>query len=233
MISVKKQFKSMSGKNIYTLPGLGFDGRIFDKIDFGKNRVTHLHWIDPNPAEHLSDYAKRIAANIENESERVILIGHSFGGILAQEIAQLIDVQKIILISSVKCSEEMPWFFQLVSLLGLHRFFTKKLISGTFACWAKSHGYRTAEEQRLFKNMIDGQTDNYLQWALKSLSEWNPSGEPDVKIAHIHGTKDKTFPIHLLTQPYRTVDGGSHFMVFSQAEIVGRMIREEIDVFIP
>lgn len=219
-----------SGASIYTLPGLGFDERIFSKIDFGKSRVRHLNWIAPGHMEGFTDYAKRIATSIDNKDERVVLIGHSFGGVMAQEIAQYIDVQKIILLSSIKSREEMPWYFRVVSPLGLHRLFTGKLISGTFAWWARSHGYRSSEEQSLFTNMIKRQSDSYLHWALKSLSEWDPSSVPGAKIAHIHGEKDKTFPIHLLTTPYRTVGDGSHFMVYSQAEIVGKMIREEIEV---
>lgn len=225
---MEKSFQNSIGTAIYTLPGLGFDERIFSKIDFGKKRVRHLNWIVPEPAEHIADYAKRMSANIENNGDRIVLIGHSFGGIMAQEMARIVDVQTIILVSSVKCREEIPWRLRAIAPLGLHHLFSKKLIRGTFAWWANSHGYSTAEEQRLFKSMIEKQTDGYLQWALKTVSEWQPMSATNAKIIHIHGENDKTFPVGLLKQPCRTVKGGTHFMVFNQAETVSKMIREEI-----
>lgn len=226
--SISKMVKT-GNFTIYTIPGLGLDERIFGKIDFGQIQVRHLNWIVPERDESIADYAKRMTVKIEKTNEKIILIGHSFGGIMAQEMAQFIDIEKIILVSSIKSIDEKPWHIRLIEPLGLYRFFTKKLTLSTFWIWAKQHGYRTGAEQQLFKNMIGKQPDDYLQWAIKTLSKWSGPSRNNIPVVQIHGENDKTFPIHLLKQPLYRIKDGSHFMVFSQPDIVGKMILEAMD----
>lgn len=213
---------------IFTLPGLGFDHRIFDNLYLPENEINHLQWIEPLPKESIGSFAKRMSENIHHDPQNCVLIGHSFGGIMAQEIAAFFPVKKIILISSIKSEKEKPLNFRLAAKLGFHHLFTKKITLNTFDYWGKNFGYETKELQQLFKDMIAGQSDQYLQWALQALSKWQGAGESKTPIHHIHGSLDKTFPIKLIGQPVLRVEGGSHMMVYNKGQIVSNMIREII-----
>lgn len=213
---------------IYTIPGLGFDQRIFSNLNFPENEVIHLHWIEPTPKELISNYAKRMAENILHDPQNCILIGHSFGGIVSQEIAAFLPIKKILLISSIKSEKETPLNFRMAAPLGFHRLFTKKITLSTFDYWGKNFGYGTEELRQLFKSMIAEQSDQYLQWALQALSKWQGASKTNTPIHHIHGSRDKTFPIKLISQPVLKVEGGSHMMVFNQGQIVSKMISEII-----
>jgi len=81
----------------------------------------------------------------------ITLIGHSFGGIIAQEISQLKEVEQIILISSCKSRKENSLSLKSLSPLKIHKIIKKSLILKTFPYWSRSYGYKTVEEMDTFK----------------------------------------------------------------------------------
>ncbi len=214
---------------LYFIPGLGFDHRMFDRLNLSDFDLNYINWIEPERKESIQSYARRLAEGIEHDNQEVVLVGHSLGGIVAQEITAVIPIKRIFLISSIKSRDEMPWFFKAVQPLSLHHFFTKEICTGTLKYWGENHGYQTEEEQTLFKSMVGQQTNAYLQWALKSLSTWQtPKLPTDTSIFHIHGTDDKNFPIKLLSNVDVVVNGGSHFMTFQRGEEIGAFLRKEL-----
>ena len=214
----------MTQPTFYTIPGLGFDHRIFGGLNLQNGEIHHLNWIDPLPKEPIGNYAKRMAEQISHDPQCCILIGHSFGGIMAQEIAAHLPIKKIILVSSIKSEKEKPTNFKMAAPLGFHYLFTKKTTLNTFGFWGKHFGYNTEELQILFKEMIARQSDAYLQWALFQLSKWQGPGELKVPIHHLHGSHDKTFPFKLIGSPVEKVKGGTHMMIYSRADEISRLI---------
>ena len=215
---------------IYTIPGLGFDFRIFSRLNLTGYEIHHLNWIEPLPRESINNYAKRMAENIKGISSNCILIGHSFGGIMAQEIAALIPFKKIILISSIKSEKEKPLNFKLAAPLGFHHLFTKKRTLNTFDYWGKHFGYESEELQTLFKKMIGERSDEYLQWALWQLSNWKGAENIKSQLTHIHGELDKTFPIKLTEEPVNRIKHGTHMMVYNQPKVLSEMIGKYLQI---
>ncbi|NNF22582.1 MAG: alpha/beta hydrolase, partial [Saprospiraceae bacterium] len=103
--------------HIYFIPGLGFDSRLFSKLDLKGDQLHNIDWIEPESDEPIGEYAKRISRNIIHED--ATLIGHSFGGIISLEIANHIPVKNIFLISSISSPSEIPFSFKLISKLRL------------------------------------------------------------------------------------------------------------------
>ncbi|MCB0663892.1 MAG: alpha/beta hydrolase, partial [Saprospiraceae bacterium] len=163
---------------IYLIPGLGYTKRIFEKISFGDLSVSFLDWLDPNPNESLSHYTKRLLVDVPENEEDIIVIGHSFGGIIAQEIAKAKRIKKVILLSSIKSSREMPLSFKMVHHLKLYRLFTREFSIKTVQFWGDAHGFQSKEDKALFKEMVSQQSNLYLQWALQNLSGWKESSIP-------------------------------------------------------
>ena len=94
---------------------MGADKRVFTKLELKGYRQIHLDWLVPNNQESLTNYVKRLAVEIKDNNP--IVIGLSFGGIVAIEIAKQITVKKVILISSAKQSHEIPWYFKLFPIM--------------------------------------------------------------------------------------------------------------------
>ena len=176
----------------------------------------------------ISSYASRLSEDIDdNGGEEIVIIGHSLGGVMASEIARIKKVNQIILISSIRSSKENPFQFRIIKPLGIHHLFTKKLTFSTFKYWAKQSDYETEEEQDLFKKMVSGYSDNYLKWALKTLSIWRCQPlDSQTKVFQIHGDRDKNFPIRNLKNIDRVIKNAGHFMAYKRADEIEGIIKE-------
>ena len=105
--------------NIYMMPGMAANSLIFERIKFPENYIiNYLEWLMPIGDEELSDYVERLSKSINGDN--IVLIGVSFGGIIVQEIAKIIKVHKIVIISSVKKSSELPFLMHLGKNINAH-----------------------------------------------------------------------------------------------------------------
>ena len=94
--------------------------RLFQNIKLPAGyEPVYLDWIAHRKNESLHDYAVRFADTIHDE--QFILIGLSFGGMLATEIAGIKKPVKTIIISSVASANELPWYFKRAGKIGLHK----------------------------------------------------------------------------------------------------------------
>ncbi|MCB9249233.1 MAG: alpha/beta hydrolase [Ignavibacteriales bacterium] len=110
---------------IYFLAGLGFDQRLFENLKITTGEINYLNWLEPETEESLAQYVKRMSGQINIENEKLILVGHSFGGIIVQEISKLIPVEKILLISSIKSENEKPLSLKIFKFFPIYKFFNK------------------------------------------------------------------------------------------------------------
>lgn len=210
------------------IPGLGYDDRIFHKLKLADYDIEYLNWIEPLKNEHIHDYSKRLFATAKPSSKKTILIGHSLGGVVSQEIASTHQIEKIILVSSITSRKEIPLTFKIVKPLRLDRFFTKGICIKSIIFWGKRHGFN-AETTKLFKSMIGKQTNSYLQWAFRALSTWKaPKVPASTKIIRIHGTNDKTLPYNLISKPDLIIENGSHICVINEAVTISEFIKSKL-----
>ena len=83
-------------QKIFIFSGLGADHRVFHKMNFQEFEPVFIHWLEPLPKETIEAYALRISRQI-TESKPIVL-GISFGGIMAIEVSKLLPFQKLILL---------------------------------------------------------------------------------------------------------------------------------------
>ena len=98
--------------NLYFISGLGADKSAFSRIELDGVNINHIEWINHSQKENLQSYCKKLLPQFDT-SKPFVIVGLSFGGIIAQEISKLITPQKTILISSVYHHKQFPWFYQL------------------------------------------------------------------------------------------------------------------------
>lgn len=199
---------------IYLISGLGADARVFQRLDFKHYETRFIQWIDPNPNETLARYALRLSSQID--TRKPILIGVSFGGMIAVEIAKIIDCQKVVLISSAKNSREIPLIYRLFGRLGLHRLIPVRLLKHANMLTYFFFGMKTKAEKELLKGILDATDPVFLKWAMDAIVHWqNEALVPG--LVHLHGDNDRILPIKNISAVNFRILNGGHLMTFCQA----------------
>ncbi|WP_416864092.1 MAG: alpha/beta fold hydrolase [Imperialibacter sp.] len=204
-------------KKVYLLSGLGADKRVFDFVDFSTFKVKHIDWIQPRGNEAIEDYARRLLPQIN--TPRPILIGVSFGGIMAIEIGKLVDCEGIVLVSSVQTRFDIPFYFRLIGRLNINSLMPTNLFKKVNALTYWFFGAKTKREKGLLREIILETDDNFFRWAVDKIVNWR--NETHLKmVSHIHGDKDRVLP--LKTADF-TISGGGHLMIVSHGNEIGQI----------
>lgn len=211
-------------KKIYVLSGLGADKRVFKYLDFSSYEVTFIDWITPLDSETIEDYAKRLSKVII--SPKPIIIGLSFGGMMAVEIGKLVETEKIILIASAKTKNEIPFYYKLAGALKLHKLLPTKLMkqANFFSFWL--FGISRMEDKKLLAAILQDTEELFLKWALDKIVTWKNNFIP-INTKHIHGTWDRILPIGFVKCDIRIKSGG-HFMTINKFELLNVEINKLI-----
>ena len=220
--TVSEQIEN-SLKDIYCISGLGADERVFQKLKFQGYRPIHIKWVEPKTGESIADYAKRLTTQIK--AENPILIGLSFGGIMAVEMAKHISTEKVILISSTKNQHEVPFYFKIFRWLPIYQILPASFILwfGQFiASWFFS--LKSIDERKLFRAILFDTNAKFMKWAIHQVVIWKNELIPD-NTYHIHGESDRIFPYQFVHEDFN-VEHGGHFMIMHQAEYVSNLIQK-------
>ena len=206
----------------YLLSGLGADGTVFQYLDFEGVEVEYMEWLSPLPKETLPAYAKRMTQKIT--TPHPILVGLSFGGMVAMEIAKQILVKKVILISSAKERKELPWFYRFSAKLKLQKILPYTLIKRTngFTYWL--FGATSAHEKALLKEIFRKTPTTFLKWAINAILTWKNT-EIYTHILHIHGDKDRILPYRNVKDTL-CITGGGHSMIVNKAHEIAPLINK-------
>jgi pimeloyl-ACP methyl ester carboxylesterase len=213
---------------VYFISGLGADRKAFQKLKLPcEIQVRHIEWIEPKKNESLADYCSRLSTFIDG-SEDFIIVGLSFGGMVAIEIAKVLKPKQVILISSISTRKELPFIYKLIGYSGLHLLVPSFLFKkpNVFVYWF--FGAKTEGEKRLFKHFLYTSSPFFLKWAIDKIFCWKNEQRPN-NIYHIHGTEDRVLPVRR-TKADVKVEGGRHFMVYSKADTVSRILNERLAI---
>ncbi|MEO6819966.1 MAG: alpha/beta hydrolase [Ginsengibacter sp.] len=212
-------------KSIYCISGLGANEKVFSHLQFGDNKVTFIKWKIPEKKdEPIHEYAKRMAEEITDKNP--ILVGLSFGGMMSIEIAKIIPVEKVILISSIKDFHEMPLFMRIAGKLKLDKIIPLK----PYKFLNRYQNYRLGVETEEQKNLVNEYrltvNQQYMDWAIHQILNWKNEWVPD-QLVHIHGGSDRIFPLKKLKANY-SISSGGHMMLINNAAEVNKILKEII-----
>src|SRR5579862_4299942 len=195
-------------KTIYLIPGVGANDRIFRNIELPGYDIVHIKWPKHKKQETLQAYVRKLLPQIKKDTEP-ILIGLSFGGIVAVELAKLIEPEKVILISSIKTYHERPLKMLFMNSLKFHRLLPGKLVV-QFRFWMNwLFGKLSKEDWELIDLMTQEADIEFNEWAVDQLIHWK-NEEVIPNLVHIHGTRDRIFPSFYIKDAI-WIKGGSHF----------------------
>lgn len=216
----------MEKLSLYIFSGLATDERIFRNIHFPENaEVHHIAWKIPLPKETLEEYIDRLLKEIDL-SKPIILLGLSFGGMIAQEMAKKINPQRTIIISSIISAKELPWYFRYVGNIKANRIvpFGALKFSNFGLNWI--FGAKTSEDKKLLAEIIKDANVLLLKWSVEQILNWK-SKSPVPNLFRIHGDDDKLLPLKN-NKADVIIKGGGHLMIYNKAEEIENILEEQL-----
>ena len=209
------------------MPGMSANPLIFEMIKFPKDiyEVHLMKWIEPILNESIESYAIRLSKDIIHH--KPVLIGVSFGGLIVQEISKLLDVDKLIIISSVKSNTELPLYMKSAKFLKLYNYFPLKLFDEIFNISKFLKINKIYKKIDLVDKYLSVRDENYLKWAIREILNWKQK-KPLEGVIHLHGDKDITFPISLIKNCI-TIQGGTHALILTKHRWLNKNLTQIIE----
>lgn len=199
-------------RQLIIFSGLGADHTVFSKLHFSGFEVHHVAWIEPMKGEALRDYMGRM--NIPETGNDTVVMGLSFGGVLAMELAVMRNLEKVILLSSVYSQNYLPRYLQMIRILKINHWFPLKLVRRPTQMAYWFFGLENAEDKNLLKHLIGRTGENYFIWATDCIMNYQGNHLDPGKIIHIHGDNDRVLPLGKMKCDY-VIKGGGHFIVLT------------------
>lgn len=219
-----KPHSNLLKSKIYLISGLGADERVFQKLDLSEFEPVFIEWIIPLVNETIEQYATRLRTQIT--TLRPTLLGLSFGGMMAIEIAKQIETEKIILIASAKTKNEIPFYFRAAGKLGIDKFLPTNILKSANFSTNWFFGASSEFEKQLLKQIIIDTDPVFLRWAIEKIALWENQIELK-NIFHIHGTNDKVLPYRFVRCDEK-IEGGGHLMTLDRAAEITEIIRGQL-----
>jgi len=206
----------------YFISGLGADNAVFAKLKMPAGiDIKHIEWIEPLKKESLENYCRRLSSQITAHDD-FILVGLSFGGIVAIELNKFMPAKQIILISSIATKEELPLRYKIINWLRLIRIVPVSVLKFPvrLVYWFFNAG--TKREKEMLRQYIKNISGNYLKWSLNAVLSWKNEERPS-NLFHIHGTADRIFPCDNTHADVKIKNGG-HLVVYDRGKEISEMI---------
>lgn len=211
-------------KKVYFISGLGADKRAFSFLDLSFCDPIFINWIPPLKNESLQHYAIRLKDQI-TEPEAAI-VGVSFGGMLATEIAKSDPSVKAIIISSNKIKKEFPKILLTGKYIPAYKWMPASFLKKGSLFRKLFFGPKVTKQKEVFNAILNDTDYTFTKWAIQSILQWNNSIIPE-NIIHIHGTADKLLPFKLVKEDY-TIAGGSHLMIMNNHQEISALLKKLI-----
>jgi pimeloyl-ACP methyl ester carboxylesterase len=213
-------------KKVYFIAGLGADSRAFSFLDLSFCEPHFIDWITPARSETVASYAEKVFSYIKDEE--AIIVGLSFGGMLATEIAKRHPHTKVIIISSSKTHLEIPNYLRFWRHFPIYKLHSNRIKNGAGSFVLSILGAKGIEQKKLQLQIMKDSDPVFTRWAMDAIVNWKNTEVPE-NIIHIHGTADKLLPYRYVKADYSIKDG-EHVMVMDRGQELSQLLKQIISL---
>ena len=211
-------------KKVYFLSGLGADKRSFGFLDLSFCNPYFIQWITPSHNETLGSYAEKLFESVNDE--KAVIVGLSFGGMLAVEIAKKHPETQVIIIASAKTRFEIPRYLRFWRHFPVYNFHSTKTKNYGGRLILSILGTKGAEQRKVQQQIMKDSDPSFTRWAIHAILHWKNTVVPE-NVVHIHGTADKLLPFKFVKADY-TITSGEHVMIMDKAEEITALLKKLI-----
>jgi len=204
------------------LPGVGVDGRLFQPQRELPFPFEVPAWLPVRPREALPSYAKRFAASLGRAD---LLVGVSFGGILAQEIAPRVKARLVVGIATGRHRRDVPRLIRFAELVA-RNIAPLTTGPGRLAVQARLFGGLAERHARMMVAMMKDASPVFVREAARMVCGWE-GADPGCPARFLHGREDlimrpRTF------EPDEWVEGAGHLVNLTHARRVNAFVRRAL-----
>jgi pimeloyl-ACP methyl ester carboxylesterase len=205
--------------NVYLLPGVACDRRLFEKFELQGHDVHHLEWPFIGPDHSLGNIAEELLPQIDRSKEHVF-VGVSMGGMVAQELALITRPRNVVLISSVTGPHEWPMLLHASRRFKLHHLINNFTMHAT---WPIRQWWNKGDPQiaKILFDMAVKQSAQQIRASAGAILRWKGS-EWKGPLVRIHGDRDTLLPMRFPVD--HVVPGGSHIMVITRPQEIAGIV---------
>lgn len=207
---------------IYCLTGLGADTSVFELLQV-KYPKECVEWIPSYPWESMTAYAKRLCTQIDTKKP-FVLLGVSFGGMLAVEMNKYIQPKKTILVTSLARRSELPLWIRLVAKTKLNRLLPSFLFSSNPKLLILFFGIKSDRGRRMVTKIAKASDRVLTKLSIDKVLNWHNEWLPE-NLVRIVATDDRLLPHPKTIEAYKIKNAG-HFAIVEQAEEISIQIDE-------
>ncbi|MGE0561484.1 MAG: alpha/beta fold hydrolase [Flavobacteriales bacterium] len=203
---------------------MGADKRLFSEIEPIEGfQFVDLEWQWFPKIKTLKDYAIEIAKQMDT-SKPFSLMGVSMGGMVCSELADILNPDKVVIISSAKTSKELPIQLKRLKFIGISRLLNAERIRYLVGNSSRFFGAMNTQQREVFYQMAENINIDFIVWSIKAILNWDKKTASS-KIIHIHGNKDFVIPITNIIPTY-LIEKGDHMMIWNKSVLINQQLRE-------
>src|SRR6056297_1770751 len=202
--------------HVYFMPGMAANSSIFEYIKLPEDqfKIHYLDWALPEKGMNIISYAEKMCTLITHKDP--VLLGVSFGGVLVQEMAKIIAVRKVIIVSSVKSKNELPKKMLFARYTSIHKLLPTGLVNNVELLAKYAFGETVTKRLHLYEKYLSVRDKYYIDWSIDQIVNWNQLVPPK-NVVHIQGERDAVFPM-VNIKDCITVKNGTHTMIIHRAK---------------
>lgn len=220
----KANNRSTPDLNLYLIPGMSAGEKSFEALSVPENcSATFVPWLIPHKDETIVGYSKRMMDQVKLE-EPYVLVGVSFGGIIAQEAMRFLKPQGVILISTVKSSLEKPPWMRWANRARINHLLPYDLAEKMTQKPFELLPARWKRKWNQYNDYLPMRDPKYLEWGVNQVLRWEPSDAGfKCPVYHLHGQNDELFPVKYIAG-HELIPDAPHIMILTHGKAVSKLL---------
>ncbi|WP_320004605.1 hypothetical protein [Shiella aurantiaca] len=145
---------------------------------------------------------------------------------LCAELSEVLNPEKVIIISSAKNRQELPFCYTFQRIIPLYKLMPPRLLLGGAKMLQPLVEPDRNKNKATFQQMLGAKDPLYMKRSIGMIIRWERTLNSQ-KIIHIHGDNDHTLPIRRVRSDH-VVPNGSHMITLTRFEEVKQILLKEL-----
>ena len=202
------------------LPGMGADSSMYPAKYYDQlTEVNFIDWPEYSGEKSIEEVAEKIIEIHRPENDKIIG-GSSLGGMVAIQVAKMVNIKRVLLVSStINSSNINPALRKISGLAELTPIELIQVLAGKLNLHLKKD----------VLTMFENSDTDFIRSMCVAVFEWPGIEDYKCEVRHIHGKLDMViFPPK---KDVKIIPWGGHLISMTHGDLVSRFIKNKLNSF--